>query len=1099
MRKLASILSVGGLQRAVFTKPLALLLALMMLPPEMPVLGRFSLASKAHAQTISVCGRQATILQIGPLGSPTTGCEQRAEAFEAEAVTDFEAQYNLKTGDGNLIYSLGRSDLRMDFRAFMFNKLLNAITSSSRTPAEQGMYDYFQSLVQQHQIALYTAATKDRDLFLNDFCHWVPDFDIEGAYDAFMSVLPYCGATITSVPPIFGGSPDLPTKDYFLVKGYNEAYAKVLEKVNPNSVVPAVQLTTAQIAEIAGGAAGAAGLTGAFLIASRVSNLKNKIFLTANATRIIEKKAAKIKLDNTLKTVGKTEEDVEPEDELDLDFAEIGLAAARFAGPVAAVLLVATIVVGAVVAAQAAQERMDTINGLNNDLNNAKNTLPDLGALIKTAEGYAKVRSIFLEMTLPDYPSIAPLPVPGANDPRFITNSASVTNQVGPITFKDVHGTTWTAQPYGQNWFIQTGIDRNNNPVTSFSNSITYMGLDSSNNRVPYKAWNDNGLFSIAKTNPDAPNNICDPGPNGLYTGDTTNCQAFASDHLAILDVNGNIMNVTLSQGVGLDSPNPAAAAFPANTGGSVTIQAHGIPAPTFSVSGSLPAGCILTNYTTTPGVGTVQLFCGSSVGVTSTSFNLVITNSASSISVPFKIDVDTPIHITSSTDYTMTYGVPVNFTVTATGSPVHFDNPTAAFPAGIIITDNGNGTASITGTPMGSGAFGCFNQNRPDHQCGITASNALYSDFSPVHVTVASPPFSITSPDHVTFRAGEPNTFVVSMNGGVTPAGFNVYQFVDVCGKPSWLTETLRPDGNMVLSGTPPFTLGPPVVYNLAFSIHLVGSGLATGCPYTNPIAFEPSTKLTLTAETFPIFGPSTSTVVTPGVPFNNSFPTVTGLSTFSVAGTLPPGVNFNYVSDAFNFSGTVPVGTPPGDYKLTITAQLINGNAASEMFDFVVAQPPQDGGFQTFNLVANQPGHIVINPSGFPKNTVARLPAMSSGLAMLLPSGLSLSPGTDDGSMEIIGTPTQLGVTGGVFQSSNGVAPDLREVIIIRVIKPGDINADGVVDCKDVTMVRSALNTKLGFPGYDNLADVNGDGIVNIQDLVLVGKNLPAGTQCQ
>src|SRR5262249_4610208 len=105
MRKLASILSVSGFQRAVFTKPLALLLALMLLPPEMPMLGHLSFASKAHAQSISVCGNQASIFQPGALGSPTSGCEARASAFETEGLADFEAQYNLLSGDAGLIYT----------------------------------------------------------------------------------------------------------------------------------------------------------------------------------------------------------------------------------------------------------------------------------------------------------------------------------------------------------------------------------------------------------------------------------------------------------------------------------------------------------------------------------------------------------------------------------------------------------------------------------------------------------------------------------------------------------------------------------------------------------------------------------------------------------------------------------------------------------------------------------------------------------------------------------------------------------------------------------------------------------------------------------
>ncbi len=106
MTKTASILSIGGFRRLTFLKPLAILLAMLMLPSELPFFGRFSLTPKADAQFL--CGRQATIFQV---------CSPATNDFETEARSDYETQYNLKPGDGNLIYTYGRTDLRGSLRA----------------------------------------------------------------------------------------------------------------------------------------------------------------------------------------------------------------------------------------------------------------------------------------------------------------------------------------------------------------------------------------------------------------------------------------------------------------------------------------------------------------------------------------------------------------------------------------------------------------------------------------------------------------------------------------------------------------------------------------------------------------------------------------------------------------------------------------------------------------------------------------------------------------------------------------------------------------------------------------------------------------------
>jgi hypothetical protein len=59
-------------------------------------------------------------------------------------------------------------------------------------------------------------------------------------------------------------------------------------------------------------------------------------------------------------------------------------------------------------------------------------------------------------------------------------------------------------------------------------------------------------------------------------------------------------------------------------------------------------------------------------------------------------------------------------------------------------------------------------------------------------------------------------------------------------------------------------------------------------------------------------------------------------------------------------------------------------------------------------------------------------------------------------------------------------------------------DLNADGVVDCGDLSIVEMAFGTTAGQSRFDIRADLNFDGVVNIFDLAFISEHLPAGTIC-
>lgn len=58
------------------------------------------------------------------------------------------------------------------------------------------------------------------------------------------------------------------------------------------------------------------------------------------------------------------------------------------------------------------------------------------------------------------------------------------------------------------------------------------------------------------------------------------------------------------------------------------------------------------------------------------------------------------------------------------------------------------------------------------------------------------------------------------------------------------------------------------------------------------------------------------------------------------------------------------------------------------------------------------------------------------------------------------------------------------------------GDLNADGVPDCKDVAMVKGSFGKRAGQPGFDARADANSDGVVDINDWTFITKLVPVPT---
>jgi hypothetical protein len=144
-----------------------------------------------------------------------------------------------------------------------------------------------------------------------------------------------------------------------------------------------------------------------------------------------------------------------------------------------------------------------------------------------------------------------------------------------------------------------------------------------------------------------------------------------------------------------------ASAVFNVGAVGSFTVTASGTPAPALSVKGTLPAGVSFADNKN--GTGTLSGNPSAS-GVYSISFTA--SNAAGSSTQDFTLTVNRVPAITSVNSAAFQVGVAASFTVTTLGSPVPALSASGSLPVGTLFADNGNGTASLSGTPSQAGSF---------------------------------------------------------------------------------------------------------------------------------------------------------------------------------------------------------------------------------------------------------------------------------------------------------------------------------------------------------------------------------------------------------
>ena len=214
---------------------------------------------------------------------------------------------------------------------------------------------------------------------------------------------------------------------------------------------------------------------------------------------------------------------------------------------------------------------------------------------------------------------------------------------------------------------------------------------------------------------------------------------------------------------------------------------------PTFIVANAIGIASQTGNFVAFTsdwgGVGTVGPLGSTSGGATG-----VIGGNARGdvfiVAIPFGTFAPT---ITSANATTFTENVFGSFIVDTTASPTAAISESGSLPSGVTFVDNGNGTATLSGTPTASGTFALT----------ITAANGVSPNATQpftLTVTAVVPPTSpaFTSANSTTFTYGLTNSFTVNTTGTPTPS------LTESGTLPVGVTFVDNGNGTGTLSGTP-------------------------------------------------------------------------------------------------------------------------------------------------------------------------------------------------------------------------------------------------------------------------------------------------------
>lgn len=414
-----------------------------------------------------------------------------------------------------------------------------------------------------------------------------------------------------------------------------------------------------------------------------------------------------------------------------------------------------------------------------------------------------------------------------------------------------------------------------------------------------------------------------------------------------------------------------AEATFTIGTAGTFTVEAaNDLPTAALSVSGTLPSGVTFTDA----GDGTGSLSGTPAAGTAGDhTLSFTATNGVDPQAVQtFVLHVVESPAFTSADSVTFTVGKAGSFTAEAAGNPVPALSLSGALPQGVTFTDNGDGTASLAGTPA-DGKGGVY-------PLTLQAANGIAPDATQSFtLTVDEAPHVLGATPNTTVTAGFP-AMASSALFHAAPAATVEWQ-VSADGGASW--SPLPPVGPVV--DTHPAPLPPRYVSVLSYPDPLPSmNGNLFRAVITNAVGAATSTPTRLVVEYPPSIVTTAHAAFLAGT--HGSFTVATSANptaSISTAGSLPPGVTLTDNGDGTaSIEGTPPVGSGRV-YAFWLKAQN-SVTDTSQLFLLTVNQRPTFTSAESTTFVAGTVGAFSVTATGFP------LPALS--VQGTLPQGVTL-----------------------------------------------------------------------------------------------------------
>jgi uncharacterized repeat protein (TIGR01451 family) len=353
---------------------------------------------------------------------------------------------------------------------------------------------------------------------------------------------------------------------------------------------------------------------------------------------------------------------------------------------------------------------------------------------------------------------------------------------------------------------------------------------------------------------------------------------------------------------------------------------------------------------------------------------------------------------ITSQNSSTFRVNSYYSFTVEASGSPTPQITYTGGLPGGVGFVDNGDGTATLSGTAA-IGAGGVYNLT-------FTADNGIIPDATQNFTLTVQEAPRITSVAFTTFKVGQSGSFTISTAGYPT-----VYDITCSGSLPDGVTLTDNNDGTATLSGTPSSLQGG--VYNLTLTA-------------INGVSPNGTQSFVLTVNEAPLITSANTTTFISGV-LGDFMVTTTGYPTpsLSYTGPLPTGITFTDNGDGTaSISGTT---TQEGTYEIKITATNYILPDAQQDFTIEVTPPlsvPVITSPDTTTFTVGTPGSFTVIASGNPSPTFSYTGSLPDAVTLTSAGLLSGTPAEGTGGVYVI-----------TITATNGVEPDDTQIFTLVV----------------------------------------------------------------